>query len=312
VALTDERPRDLERLATEQVREDLANLDRLGPEDLVSLMTADARRAPEAVIAAAPQIAQAVEGIARRLERGGRLVYVGAGTAGRLGVLDAAETGPTFDVDDGQVIAILAGGPDAIVRPSEGAEDVRDGAVPELQRLALRPEDAVVGITASGRTPYVLGALEWARGIGALTVSVACNAGAEVSPHADVPIELDVGSEVIAGSTRMNAGTAQKITLNVISTAVMVLLGKTYGNRMVHMRATNAKLRDRALRMVSEVTGADPAAAAAALEASGGETKVAIAMIARGVDAVTAREILEAAHGRLRDALDGRPEVEAD
>ena len=293
-----------ELLETERVREDLESLDRLSASELVELMSTEARRAPEAVIAARVQIAWAVEGISERMDRGGRLVYIGAGTAGRLGVLDAAEAGPTFDVRDGQVTAILAGGPDAFVRPSEAAEDARDGAVADLERIGVGPDDAVVGITASGRTPYVVGALDWAREHGAFTVSIACNVGADVSRHADAPIELGVGSEVIAGSTRMNAGTAQKITLNILSTAVMVLLGKTYGNRMVHMRATNAKLRDRALRMVCDVTGADLTAARTALEASSWDTKVAIAMIAGDVDAETARSTLEASRGRLRDALE--------
>ena len=296
-------PRDRELLETERVREDLESLDRLGPDELVELMANEARHAPEAVVAARAEIARAVVGIVERLERGGRLVYVGAGTAGRLGVLDAAEAGPTFNVREGQVTAILAGGPSAFARSSEAAEDSRDGAQPELERLGVGSHDAVVGITASGRTPYVVGAVEWAREHGAFTVSIACNVGAEVSRAADTPIELSVGSEVIAGSTRMNAGTAQKITRNIRSTSVMVLLGKTYGNRMVHMRATNAKLRDRALRMVCDVTAAEPAIAKTALEASAWDTKVAITMIAGDVDPETARSTLEASRGRLRDAL---------
>ena len=294
----------LGRLATEQVRPDLDGLDRLAPAELVALMVAESRRAPEAVVAAQASIALAVERIAERMDRGGRLIYVGAGTSGRLGVLDAAEAGPTFDVDEGRVSALIAGGEAAIRRSAEAAEDDPGGAIPSLEAMAIGAADTIVGITASGRTPYVIGALDWARDRGALTISVACNRGALVSAHAEVPIELEVGGEVIAGSTRMNAGTAQKITLNLISTGVMVLLGRTYGNRMVHLRATNAKLRDRALRMVAEVTGADVADARAALEASSWDAKVAIAMLAGGVDAAAARAALVRTRGRLRSALD--------
>jgi len=298
----------LGRLATEQVRADFDLLDQLAPAELVALMAAESRRAPEAVVAAQAFIALAVERIAERMDRGGRLVYVGAGTSGRLGVLDAAEAGPTFDVEEGRITALIAGGQAALIRSAEAAEDDAGGAIPGLERMAISAADAVVGITASGRTPYVIGALDWARDRGALTVAVACNRRAPVSAHADVSIELEVGGEVIAGSTRLNAGTAQKVTLNIISTGVMVLLGRTYGNRMVSLRATNAKLRDRALRMVAEVTGAGADEARAALEASTWDAKVAIAMLAGGVDAATARAALELSRGRLRSALEAIPE----
>jgi N-acetylmuramic acid 6-phosphate etherase len=302
--MTEPRDPRLGDLATERVRGDLEDLDRLGPAELVALMSSEARWAPEAVAAAHASIARAVEGVAERMDRGGRLIYVGAGTAGRLGVLDAAEAGPTFDVEDGRVTALLAGGRDAFARPTEAVEDRPDGAIADLERLGVGPDDTVVGITASGRTPYVIGALDWARTRGAFTVSVACNADAIVSAHADVPIELEVGDEIIAGSTRLNAGTAQKITLNILSTSVMVLLGRTYGNRMVHLRATNTKLRDRALRMVTDVTGADTESARAALEASGWETTVAIVMLIARVDGPTAQGSLANSRGRLRDAID--------
>jgi len=294
----------LGRLATEQAREDLDRLDLLAPAELVALMAAESRRAPEAVVAAQASIAEAVERIAERLARGGRLVYVGAGSAGRLGVLDAAEAGPTFGVEAGVVTAVIAGGPDALTRPAEAAEE----AVPDLERLVVGAADAVVGVTASGRTPFVVGALDWARGRGALTVAVTCNRGALVSARADVPIELEVGGEVVAGSTRLNAATAQKITLNILSTGVMVLRGRTYGNRMVHLRATNAKLRDRALRTVVEVTGSSDEAARAALDAASWEAAVAIAMLAGGVDAPAARAALDRSGGRLRTALEALAE----
>lgn len=291
-------------LSTEQVRPELRDLDRMPVDQLVALMTADARRAPEVVVSASGAIARAVEAIVERLERGGRLVYVGAGTAGRLGVLDASEARPTFNVPPGQVVAVLAGGMAAFSDPVEDAEDDAAAAVVALESLGVTAADAVVGISASGQTPYVLAAIDWARSRGALTVGVACNLGAPLSADADVAIELPVGPEFIAGSTRLNAGTAQKIVLNILSTATMVRLGKTYGNLMVDVRANNEKLRDRAARIVSEITGASGASARAALEASGWETKVAVLMLMSDIDAQDARALLDRTRGRLRAALE--------
>ena len=300
-------------LATEQVRPELHDLDRMPASQLVALMTADARRAPEVVSAAGETIARAVEAIVGRLEVGGRLVYVGAGTAGRLGVLDASEARPTFSVPPGQVVAVLAGGMAAFSDPVEDAEDDTAAAIAALEGLGITAADAVVGISASGHTPYVLAAIDWARSRGALTVGVACNLGAPLSAAADVAIELPVGPEFIAGSTRLNAGTAQKIVLNVLSTATMVRLGKTYGNLMVDLRANNEKLRDRAARIVSDITGASGVRARAVLEASGWETKVAVLMLMGDIDVHDARARLDRARGRLRAALEaltasGRPE----
>ena len=289
-------------LSTEQVRPELRDLDRMPVDQLVALMTADARRAPEVVVSASGAIARAVEAIVERLERGGRLVYVGAGTAGRLGVLDASEARPTFNVPPGQVVAVLAGGMAAFSDPVEDAEDDAAAAVVALESLGVTAADAVVGISASGQTPYVLAAIDWARSRGALTVGVACNLGAPLSADADVAIELPVGPEFIAGSTRLNAGTAQKIVLNILSTATMVRLGKTYGNLMVDVRANNEKLRDRAARIVSEISGAS--GARAALEASDWETKVAVLMLTGSIDEQDARARLDRMHGRLRAALE--------
>jgi N-acetylglucosamine-6-phosphate deacetylase len=294
---------DLAMLTTEEVRPELEDLDLLGARDLVALMAADSRRATEAVAAAAPAITSAVELVCRQLQAGGRLVYVGAGTAGRLAVLDAAELGPTFSVPDGVAQALIAGGDTALRHPVEGAEDDRAAGAAAIGQLDLGGHDVVIGVSASGRTPYVLGALERARACGSATIGLACNRATPLAAAADLVIEVVVGGEVVAGSSRLNAGTAQKITLNTISTSVMVLLGKTYGNLMVDVRATNTKLRDRAARIVQAVTGVSPERAVEALETAGWNTKLASLVAARGVDVDTAAAALEQADGRLRVAL---------
>ena len=290
-------------LSTEAVRPELAALDLLSTADLVSLMAADSHRATDAVVAAVPAMTAAVEVVCARLGAGGRLVYVGAGTAGRLAVLDAAELGPTFSVPPGLAEAVIAGGDDALRHPAEGAEDDKDAGARALTSLGVTAMDVVIGVSASGRTPYVLGAVEQARSVGAATVGLSCNAGSPLSSAADHPIELVVGGEVVAGSSRLNAGTAQKIALNTISTSVMVLLGKTYGNLMVDVRPTNDKLRDRAVRIVQAVTGTGPEPAGAALVAAGWDVKVACLIVASGRDAAAAGSVLAAANGRLREAL---------
>ena len=284
-------------LATETARQERAEIDRLPTDELVRLMSEDDAAVPAAVARARGQIARAVDAIAERLAHGGRLIYVGAGTAGRLGVLDASECGPTFNTD--RVVGVIAGGPGAVSDATESAEDDFDAPARELPGITDR--DAVVGISASGRTPYVLGAIEHAKRAGALTVGLACNEGSELSAVAHLPIEVVVGPEFIAGSTRLKAGTAQKLVLNMLSTLTMVRLGKTYGNLMVDVRVTNAKLRDRATRIVEQVTGASPEDAAAALAQAGDEAKVAIVMLRRDVSADEARRRLERA--TLREAL---------
>ena len=239
----------LDTLATEAVRPDLDDLDARPISEVVALLVAAEGEAHGAVAAAVPRIAAAAEAIVARLEHGGRLIYAGAGTPGRLGVLDAAECGPTFGTD--LVRGVIAGGPRALTEAIEGAEDAFDPA----DLADLTAADALVGITASGRTPYVLGALEHARAVGALTVAIVNNAGSEAS--ADLVIELLTGPEVLAGSTRLTAGTAQKVVLNALSTSVMIALGKAYGPRMVDVRPTNAKLRRRAVRIVRDAAGVD-------------------------------------------------------
>jgi N-acetylmuramic acid 6-phosphate etherase len=290
-------PRGLDALATEAVRPGLDDLDARPIGEVVALLVAAEGEAHAAVAAAVPQIAAAAEAIAARLERGGRLIYAGAGTPGRLGVLDAAECGPTFGTD--LVRGVIAGGPAALTEAIEGAEDSFDPA----DLADLTAADTLVGITASGRTPWVLGALEHARAAGALTVAIVNNRGSEAS--ADVVIELLTGPEVLAGSTRLTAGTAQKVVLNALSTSVMIALGKAYGPRMVDVRATNAKVRRRAVRIVRDAAGVDEEAATAALAAAGGHAKTAIVALLAGVDAAEAAVRLDRARGRVRDALGG-------
>ncbi|BBZ10541.1 hypothetical protein MBRA_07360 [Mycobacterium branderi] len=285
----------LDALATEAVRPDLHDLDARPIAEIVALLVAAEGEAHHAVAAAVPQIAAAAEAIAARLERGGRLIYVGAGTPGRLGVLDAAECGPTFDTD--LVRGVIAGGPVALTQAIEGAEDTFDPT--DLANLTAA--DALVGITASGRTPYVLGALEHGRAVGALTVAIVNNPGSEAS--ADVVIELLTGPELLAGSTRLTAGTAQKVVLNALSTSVMIALGKAYGPRMVDVRPTSEKLRRRAVRIVRDAAGVDEKTAAAALAAAGGQAKTAIVALLAGVDAAEAAARLDRARGRVRDAI---------
>ena len=288
-------PNRLDALATEAVRPDLHDLDARPIGEVVALLVGAEGEAHSAVVAALPRITAAAEAIAARLERGGRLIYAGAGTPGRLGVLDAAECGPTFSTDI--VRAVIAGGPAALTEAIDGAEDAFDPA----DLADLTAADALVGITASGRTPYVVGALKHARAAGALTVAIVNNSGSEAA--ADVVIELLTGPEVLAGSTRLTAGTSQKVVLNALSTSVMIALGKAHGPRMVDVRATNAKLRRRAVRIVRDVAGVDEEAATAALAAAGGHAKTAIVALLAGVDAAEAAVRLDRAQGRVREAL---------
>lgn len=288
---------------TETVRPEWAGIDRLSTLDLLRLMNAEDRTVPTAVAGELTRIAAVVDAVAARMARGGRLVYAGAGTAGRLGVLDAAECPPTFGTDPALVIGLIAGGRTAVTEAAEGAEDRADLAEADVTALGLAPVDTLVGVSASGRTPYPLAAVRAARAAGALTVGLACNRGSALVAAAELGIEVEVGPEVLAGSTRLKAGTAQKLVLNLLSTAVMVRLGRTYGNLMVDLRATNAKLRERARRIVAEATGADQDAVRQALTATDGRTKDAILVLLADVDAPTAARLLMSSDGRLRDAL---------
>ena len=288
-------------LATEGVDPTFADLDLRSTGDQVALMAAQGVVAAQAVAAEQASIARAVDGIVERLHRGGRLVYIGAGTAGRMGVLDASEIPPTFGTDPSLVTGIIAGGEHALRNAVENAED--DIAAGERAGGELGPDDAIVGISASGRTPYVTGALRAARERGAFTVSLACNTGAEISDGVDVAIEVVVGPEVVAGSTRLKAGTAQKLVLNTLSTLAMVQSGKVYGNLMVDVQSTNEKLRARAERTVMHATSCCPAQASDALRVADGSVKLAIAIVETGADADAARAALDAAGGDLRAAL---------
>ncbi|MFM9608018.1 N-acetylmuramic acid 6-phosphate etherase [Streptomyces niveiscabiei] len=293
----------LSALPTESFRADFARIDELSTLDIARLMNREDAGVPAAVATQLPVISAAIDAIALRMGRGGRLIYMGAGTAGRLGVLDASECPPTFNTSPGQVVGLIAGGVGALVDSVEGAEDSRELAVRDLRGVALTGDDSVVGVSASGRTPYAVGGVEYARGRGALTVGVACNPGSALGSAAEYGIEVVVGGEVLAGSTRLKAGTAQKLVLNMISTITMIRLGKTYGNLMVDVRASNEKLRARSRRIVAVATGAEDDEIEAALSATGGEVKDAVLMLLAGVDAGTARRLLAEAGGQLREAL---------
>jgi N-acetylmuramic acid 6-phosphate etherase len=297
-------PVGLDGLETERVDPRYAGIDRAGIAELASLMNEADATVPAAVRAALPQIVPAIEAVAQRMRDGGRLLYVGAGTPGRLGVLDASECPPTFSTPPGLVRGLIAGGEAAMFAAQEGVEDDADAGRAAVSAEGVGRADSVVGITASGRTPYVLAAIEEARRRGALTVGLSCNSRTALSAAAEHAIEVVVGPEVVAGSTRLKAGTAQKLVLNMFSTIAMVQLGKTYGNLMVDLGATNAKLRERAIRMVRTVTGASRNHAEEALEASGMRVKLAILRLERGLDAAEADARLAAAGGRLRDVLE--------
>ncbi|HKZ19376.1 MAG TPA: N-acetylmuramic acid 6-phosphate etherase [Acidimicrobiia bacterium] len=292
---------ELADLVTEQLRPELADLDLRSTAELVRLMTDDQKEALEAVADAANSIAAAIEAVHARLEGGGRLIYVGAGTAGRLGLLDAAECPPTFNTD--RVIAVLAGGPAAFDVSREAVEDDLAAGADDMDRLEISQADVVVGLSASGRTPYTIGAVAKAKRLGAVTVGIACNPNSLLSRQVDYPIEVLVGPEVIAGSTRLKAGTAQKTVLNMISTITMIRLGKTFGNLMVDLRASNEKLRDRARRIVAQATGVEPSRVDEVLVEANGEVKVAIVMVLAGLDANQARQRLAAHGGMVRKAL---------
>ena len=299
----DELRGTLEGLTTERADPAFADLDLLPTADQVALIAEQGRRAADAVAGEGESIGRAVDGIVARMRQGGRLIHIGAGTPGRLGVLDASEIPPTFGADPGLVVGIIAGGEHALRSAIENAEDDADAGAAALAAIEVGPLDSVVGISASGRTPYVIGALRAARERGALAISVANNRGAEMSAEADVAIEVVSGPELVAGSTRLNAGTAQKLVLNTLSTLAMVQLGKVYGNLMVDVQSTNEKLHARAERIVIHATGASPETAARALADAGGSVKVAVGIIAGQADADAVRTALDAADGRLRDAL---------
>jgi N-acetylmuramic acid 6-phosphate etherase len=291
-------------LLTEEINERTRDLDLLPLLEQAQLMNEEDRRVPEAVAACIPQIAAAVTRLADALRRGGRVLYVGAGTSGRLAMMDAAECPPTFGTPPEQIQAVIAGGTQAYLAAVEGAEDDAEAGGREMDGRGVTAADAVVGIAASGETPFVLGAVRRARQRGATTIGVACTPASSLEEACELAIVPLTGPEVIAGSTRLKAGTAQKLVLNMLSTLAMVQLGKVYGNLMVDLRATNAKLRRRAVRIVAEAAGVDSAAAAAALAQARGRAPAAIVMLVRGVSAADAEALLAGAGGAVRRALD--------
>lgn len=293
----------LNKLTTESRNPASEHLDQFSALEIVQLMNAEDARVSLAVGKEAAAIARAVELIADRLRRGGRLIYLGAGTSGRLGVLDASECPPTFNSPPELVVGLIAGGSAALTRSIEGAEDHPEYAVADLTGVNLTAGDVLVGIATSGRTPYVIGGLKHARQVGAATIGFSCNDQSGLADFCDVSIAPIVGPEVVSGSTRLKAGTATKMVLNMLTTGAMVLLGKTYGNLMVDLRASNEKLIDRTRRIVAMLTGISEEAAEEKLQACGGELKVAVVAQELGIDPEQARQRLARCDGHLRRTL---------
>ena len=294
---------ELERIATEEKNERTMNIDKLSTMDMLRLINEEDQKVAVAVGEVLPQIAEAVDIIHEKLNAGGHLVYCGAGTSGRLGVLDAVECPPTFGIDDKTVIALMAGGNDAFVKAAEGMEDNREAGAADLRSIGFSAADVFVGIAASGRTPYVLGAAEYARSLGAATISLTCTEPSELARISDIAIAPIPGPEVVAGSTRLKSGTAQKLVLNMLSTATMIKLGKVFGNLMVDLRATNEKLLERAKNIVCSVTGVTKQQAADTLAQCEYSAKHAILMILLGVDYSQARWMLQESGGQISAAM---------
>lgn len=295
---------ELKKIATEQRNPNTMNIDRLSTLDMVKLINQEDHRVAEAVALVTDKIAEAIDVIADRLSKGGRLIYCGAGTSGRLGVLDAVECPPTYSTEPEMVQALMAGGYPAIFKAVEGAEDSKELGIQDMKGIAFTSGDVLVGIAASGRTPYVLGCMEYARELGAPTVSVTCCPGSVLDNFADIGIAPCPGPEVITGSTRMKSGTAQKMVLNMLSTGTMIKLGKVYGNLMVDVKPSNEKLIRRCVTIVCNATECDDATATAALEACGYRPKTAIVMVLCGVSAEDAKAMLEKADGRVAKVLE--------
>lgn len=294
---------DLTKLATENRNPNTMHLDSMEPLQIAEAMHAEDLKAVEAVGSLLPQIATAITWAAEALEKGGRIIYMGAGTSGRLGVLDAVECPPTFGVDPSVVVGLIAGGEGAFIKAVEGAEDSTTLGEKDLRSLGLTPNDLVVGLAASGRTPYVVHALIYARSQGCKTIAIACNSPSEIGSAAELAIETVVGPEVLTGSTRLKAGTAQKLILNMISTGAMTRTGKVFQNLMVDVQQTNQKLVARAQNIVMQACDCSRDEAITALDAADGHAKTAIVMVLMGCDAARARELLSAAQGHVSNAL---------
>jgi N-acetylmuramic acid 6-phosphate etherase len=295
----------MDHLTTEQNNPESVSIDQMDPIQIAMLMNREDLKVVAAVEKVLPDIARAIEIVTERVQAGGRLIYIGAGTSGRLGVLDASECPPTFNTPPALVVGLIAGGHRALTNAIEGAEDNRQAGEEDLRGIDVDAKDVVCGIATSGRTPYVLGGLAYGRSLGAATLGVTCNAVSELSEVSDVLIAPVVGPEILSGSTRLKAGTATKMVLNMISTGTMIRIGKTYGNWMVDLRATNVKLKDRSIRIVSGITGLDRERAESLLARCDGEVKTAIVSQALGVDKIEAQRRLKVAGGRLRTAIQG-------
>ncbi len=295
---------ELQKIATEQRNPNTMNIDTLSTLDMVKLINQEDHRVADAVGEVTDKIAQAVDVIAEKLAAGGRLIYCGAGTSGRLGILDAVECPPTYSTDPETVQALMAGGYGAIFKAVEGAEDSKELGVQDMQNIHFGPKDVLVGIAASGRTPYVRGCMEYAKQLGAPTISVTCCPGSELDQFADIGIAPAPGPEVVTGSTRMKSGTAQKMVLNMLSTGAMIKLGKVYGNLMVDVKPSNEKLIRRCVTIVCSAAECTEAEATKALEECDYRPKVAIVMVLRGVDADTACAMLQKAEGRIAKVLE--------
>ncbi|EQK43605.1 N-acetylmuramic acid 6-phosphate etherase [[Clostridium] bifermentans ATCC 638] len=294
---------NLSKLTTESRNQNTLNIDKVSTLEMVKMINEEDKKVANAIEIELPQIAEAIDGIVERMQKGGRLIYIGAGTSGRLGILDASECPPTYGVSEELVQGLIAGGQEAIFRAKEGAEDSKELAVLDLKDKHLNENDTVVGIAASGRTPYVIGGLEYANEIGALTISVTCNADSQVAKEAKIAISPVVGAEVVTGSTRLKSGTAQKLVLNMLSTGSMIKMGKVYGNLMVDVKATNEKLIERSKKIVCEATGVSFKEAETVLNETDFDVKLSIFMILSNLEKEEAKVILEMNNGYIAKAL---------
>ncbi|MCU9812219.1 MULTISPECIES: N-acetylmuramic acid 6-phosphate etherase [Paraclostridium] len=294
---------NLSKLTTESRNQNTLNIDKVSTLEMVKMINEEDKKVANAIEIELPKIAEAIDGIVERMQKGGRLIYIGAGTSGRLGILDASECPPTYGVSEELVQGLIAGGQEAIFRAKEGAEDSKELAVLDLKDKHLNENDTVVGIAASGRTPYVIGGLEYANEIGALTISVTCNAYSQVAKEAKIAISPVVGAEVVTGSTRLKSGTAQKLVLNMLSTGSMIKMGKVYGNLMVDVKATNEKLVERSKKIVCEATGVSFKEAETILNETGFDVKLSIFMILSNLEKEEAKVILEMNNGYIAKAL---------
>lgn len=294
---------DLSKMVTESRNPASENIDQLSTLDMLKVINQEDKKVPLAVECILPNIAQLVDKVAEAFHQGGRLIYNGAGTSGRLGILDASECPPTFGTPHEQVIGLIAGGHQAILRAVENAEDNRELGQADLEKIGFNQRDILVGIAASGRTPYVLGAMDYARSVGATVAAISCNPDSPMAQQADIPLTIIVGPEVVTGSSRMKAGTGQKLVLNMITTGAMIKMGKVFGNLMVDVEATNAKLIERQTRIVMEATECDRETAEQALQQCERHCKTAIVMILTGLNAQQAKHLLSDNHGFIRSAL---------